>query len=593
MLTRNNFEILRCLEKNGGHLITQRLVAEECGFSTGKTNAVLNDLIIRGLVDESYKLTSEGLEALAPYRVEDALILAAGMASRFFPYSLEKPKGLMVCKGEVLIERMIRQLKEAGVKEIVVVVGYMMEQFLYLRDKYSVKFVVNNEYAEKNTHSSVWAARDYLSNTYICCADNYYPSNPFNAYEYRPYYCSIYLPGTSYVERALLFGPDGLIRSTAKPSCDQWIMYGHAYFDREFTGKFKPILEDYYGRPGVEQMYWETIYAENVSDLPMYAKKCAGGEILEFDSMEEMRAFDPDFIAENPSHFLDNICQTLVCKPEDVTDIEKMESGLNNRSFSFCCRGERYVYRHPGANASGVIDREKECSALLSAREAGVDRTLVHVDPRDGWKISRFINVSETFDFEDMRHVRMLAQKLRALHDGAGLIGHPFNYMEEADRLIENIRRVDYSSYLKVLAERDAMGFIAERLCADRWPVVLCHNDLYAPNLLVEGDELHLIDWEFAGDSDAGYDICKLFATKRRSDEELNEYLKLYFGRDATCEERLHLVCCAALVYYYWFVWAVYAGKNGAEASGYLLYWYDQMVYYRDEARKMINQQNK
>ena len=54
-------------------------------------------------------------------KVDNAIILAAGMSSRFVPLSYEIPKGLLVVKGERLIERQIRQLKEAGIDDITVV----------------------------------------------------------------------------------------------------------------------------------------------------------------------------------------------------------------------------------------------------------------------------------------------------------------------------------------------------------------------------------------------------------------------------------------------------------------------------------------
>ena len=41
----------------------------------------------------------------------NAVIMAAGMSTRFAPLSYEKPKGLWKVKGEILIEREIRQLK--------------------------------------------------------------------------------------------------------------------------------------------------------------------------------------------------------------------------------------------------------------------------------------------------------------------------------------------------------------------------------------------------------------------------------------------------------------------------------------------------
>ena len=66
----------------------------------------------------------------------NAIIMAAGMSSRFVPLSLETPKALLKVKGEIMIERQIRQLREAGINEIIIVVGYLKEQFAYLEEKY-------------------------------------------------------------------------------------------------------------------------------------------------------------------------------------------------------------------------------------------------------------------------------------------------------------------------------------------------------------------------------------------------------------------------------------------------------------------------
>ena len=63
------------------------------------------------------------------YTAENAVILAAGTASRFAPLSFERPKALIEVRGEILIERQIRQLQAAGIREILVVVGYRKEQF--------------------------------------------------------------------------------------------------------------------------------------------------------------------------------------------------------------------------------------------------------------------------------------------------------------------------------------------------------------------------------------------------------------------------------------------------------------------------------
>ncbi len=80
------------------------------------------------------------------YKVDNAIIMAAGTSSRFAPLSYEMPKALIEVKGEILIERQIRQLQQAGIRQIIVVVGYKKEQFEYLNNKFGVVIVENEEY---------------------------------------------------------------------------------------------------------------------------------------------------------------------------------------------------------------------------------------------------------------------------------------------------------------------------------------------------------------------------------------------------------------------------------------------------------------
>ena len=66
---------------------------------------------------------------------KNAIILAAGKSNRFAPFTYEKPKGLFRVKGEILVERQIEQLREAGVENICIVVGYMKEKFFSTEKK--------------------------------------------------------------------------------------------------------------------------------------------------------------------------------------------------------------------------------------------------------------------------------------------------------------------------------------------------------------------------------------------------------------------------------------------------------------------------
>lgn len=586
-LNQAEFEILRVLCEHPG-ISTQRMIAEETGFSLGKVNKTVGILQEKGLLSVDYQATLTGIQAMEPYKVKNAVILAAGMSTRFAPISYEIPKGLMVVKGEVMIERQIQQLLYAGIQEIVVVVGYMLEKFFYLRQKYNVKLVVNNEFSTKNTHSSLFAARDFLSNTYICCSDIYYPQSMFHAYEYRPYYCAVFMPGVAYGERGLVFNRDGLICRTNRPSKDQWVMQGHAYFDKTFSSAFRPVLEQCFGKPGVENMYWEGIWAEHTRDILLWVKCCTMEQVLEFDRLEDMTAFDPDCLRNNKIKLFDNICRILKCSIHDITEISSIEQGLNNRSFRFRCNGYFYVYRHPGAAVEREIDRKKEAAALYAAKTLDIDKTLIYIDEEEGWKISKFIETTEPFSFTNPRHSKMLAAELKTLHSSAISIGKKFDYRQSADAIIELEKLVDPLSYKKMQREQTAMQPVFQFLEQNPWQVSLCHNDLYEPNLLVSHDGLSIIDWEYGGDSDIGFDVCKLFAAADVPLEQINKWVYPYFGRDISTEEETHLISCAAVVYYYWYIWGIHATRMNQEITGFLIKWHDRMMRFRTAAEQYL-----
>ncbi len=589
MLTKTQFDILYLIFRHGRQ--SQRVLSEKLNISLGMINKALKELRALNFVDEKFLLTIEGENELDFYKVDNAIILAAGMSSRFAPISYEIPKGLTVVKNEVLIERQIRQLQEAGVQEIVVVVGHMLEKFLYLKNKFDVKFVVNKEYKVRNTHSSVFAAREYLKNTYICCSDNYYPENLFKSHEYRTCYCAQFLEGESRTERGLIVDGQGLIIDTKKPCKDMWTMQGHAFLNSEFSVKFKDILEDYYNKPDTMDMYWEGIYAENLDELPMYIVKCGPQDILEFDSVENLKAFDPNYIESNNLKIVQNICNVLKAEPKEIKDIAPVEAGLTNKSFVFTYRGGRYVYRNPGENTIGYIDRSREKFALEIAKKLEIDKSYIYEDEKEGWKISYFINVTEPFSFANDKHLRKLCAHLNALHNSGITCEKNFDYFLEADKLIERLRILDVVAAKEILELKNQIKYVDEINKKDNWPTVLCHNDIYEPNLLISADDLYVIDWEYAGDSDIGYDISKIFSSDNAPLEDVDNRLFSYFGRKPTIKEKRHIIGCATVNYYYWYVWSVFQNRSGNNCSEWQILWYEKMEKYYNETLRLLKEE--
>lgn len=580
-MNQDEFNILRYICEHDG-LSTHLQIAKGTNCPLPLVAQVIETLKQRGYLNESRGITREGKESLEPYRVKNAIILSAGMGKRFMPVSLERPKGLLQVKGDVLIERLIEQLRKAGIREIVVVVGSMLEKFLYLRDKYNVKFVINNEFSIKNTHSSIYFAREYLGNSYIICSDNYYPRNMFHQYEYRAFYCSIFKEGFHETERGLTLDADNRVVATNRPSQDQVIVYGHAYLDYPFASKFVPFLTSFWNQPGVEDMYWETIWAKDVERLQLWAHPCDPDDILEFDSMGELQSFDPDFLRKNKINIFKNICNILDCDIDDIQQIEPIDKGFTNAKFKFKVNNACYIYRHSGINAKFLMDRNRESAVLKEAKNYGLTDSLVYMDAEEGWMISKFINETEKFELDNPKHHELLAQKFKMMHDTKICSGQKFDYKQESDKILNLLKKIDYEAYKKALGEREFMLPIYEFLENDKWQVSLCHNDIYADNILIENDRLELIDWEFGGDADIGFDLCKLFGISNLPFDDIDRWLFPYFGRPTTSDEKKHLFACAAVCYYHWFVWSLYMGaRTNIEIMDGPL-WYKKMSYSRN-----------
>lgn len=240
----------------------------------------------------------EQYDCIQQHKVTNAVILAAGKSKRFKPISDYCPKGLSIVKGEVLVERQIKQLQAVGITDITLVIGYKKEMFFYLADKYDVKIVVNEQYDTQDNVSSLRLVLDQLDNTYICSVDNYYLENLFKTYEYRGFYSTIYVENNS-DEWVVTTDELGLINGVNIGAPSGHIMLGFVYFDREFSENFRRVIQDVEGIDEYNHHVWEYLYMKHLDTLKLEIKEFDKKSILEFDTIEDAINFDPLFLFNN------------------------------------------------------------------------------------------------------------------------------------------------------------------------------------------------------------------------------------------------------------------------------------------------------
>ncbi|NBH14508.1 aminotransferase class I/II-fold pyridoxal phosphate-dependent enzyme [Lachnospiraceae bacterium] len=288
-MNEGNFKLLRDIAE-------QRLSIEDALLTIeGKI------LAEQSLLDRN-GITAKGEKQLAPYRADNAIIMAAGYSARCMPLSNIMPKGLFKVKGEILIEREIRQLLEAGITDIILVTGFQAEKFEYLKEKYGVSIVVNKNFDKYNNIASLYEAQSCLKNSYILCSDNYYEENVFHKYVYAPYYSCVY--SETYCDEFCVTktGEDGRILNIHRGGERSWYTIGDCYFNAELSEKFCHFMNREWSDLKVRNMLMDDFHIRHIRDLPLKKQERPRGSILEFDTLEEIKEFDPgfqDFIKEN------------------------------------------------------------------------------------------------------------------------------------------------------------------------------------------------------------------------------------------------------------------------------------------------------
>lgn len=589
-LMKNEFAVLAALANDEG-IGSQRDLADAVGLSLGTVNKVYRSVADRGEVD-GYRLTDAGWKALAPYKVDNAIIMAAGLSSRFAPISYERPKGVLKVRGEVLIERQIRQLKEAGINDITVVVGYKKEHFFCLEDTFGVSIVVNPDYAERNNNSTLMAVADRLGNTYICSSDDYFTENPFRSYEWKSFYSVQYESGRT-EEWCVKIGATDRLVGVAIGGHDAWVMMGHAYFDRAFSDRFIAFLREDYDKPETADKLWESVMMDHIDELDMVVKRYSPSIIFEFDSLDEVRDFDPAFIENVDSRIFGNICSVLGCEPEDIRGIVPIKQGLTNLSFRFMVDGGSYVYRHPGAGTDAIINRASEAISQRVAADLGIDGTFIYEDEDEGWKISRFVIDARPLDYHDEDDLVLAMSIARKLHASGADSGFAFDIHEDTKKtiaLLDAKRRTAFHDFKDLYALADELDAMVK---ADGLPPVLCHNDFYPPNFLVTSEEIDLIDWEYSGMSDYASDLAVFICCSDYTYDEAMHVLEVYFGRPLTPEELFHCVAYICVVSFHWFIWALYQDMCGSPVGELLYLYYKYTKLYGTRAKEMAKDLNR
>ncbi len=559
-------DILTCLYREP--YVSQRLLSEKTGHSLGVVNRCLRTLWEAGYLDDMTQLTPEARRLFSETAPRNAIILAAGFGMRMVPINLTAPKALLEVNGERLIDRLILQLKEAGIRDITVVVGFMKESLEYLMDMYGVDLVVNEEYAVRNNMASLGRVLDRLGNTYVVPCDIWCDHNPFRAQELYSWYMV-----------SDLVDPDSAVRVNRKMELVRVpeeeagnAMIGIAYLLEEDAGKVREDIRRMLADGRHDDSFWEdALYGKD--RMRVRARVVHSTDVVEINTYEQLRELDADS-RQLKSDAIRTIGRVLECREEEIQEISVLKKGMTNRSFLFSVRGRQYIMRIPGEGTDALINRAQEAEVYRTIRGLGLCDDPVFMDPCSGFKITRYLDGVRTCDPLKEEDLVRCMEKLRGFHEMHLKTDHAFDLFGQID-FYERLRGGQPSAYRdygetygKVMQLKAWLDTLPRDFC-------LTHIDAVPDNFLFypgeNGEELQLTDWEYSGMQDPHVDLAMFSIYSLYDRKQADHLMDLYFRGSCPPRTRAKIYAYMAVCGLLWSNWCEYKHTLGVEFGAYSL----------------------
>lgn len=543
----------------------QRIISEHTGYSLGKVNKVIREMVDGGYLNEDFFLTEKSHDLIEARKPKNAIILASSRGIKKTSIGSEIPKGLLEVEGQPLIERLILQLHEVGIFDIKIVVGFLKEKYDYLIDRYGVELVYNPNYEEKSTTHSLAFVLDKISNTYIVPSDIWADENPFSSREmYSWYLVSDELDGESYIrmnrQRELV---------TTEPGEKGNTMLGISYLLEEEANVLHDVVVGYIKDKDYDTSFWEEALFSGQGKITIYGKRPSQNEVAKIANYEELK--EVEYKSKDiESDIMSLICREMGIGKDEIEDVLIMQKGMTNNAFKFTVKGKQYMMRIPGEGTEELINRGNEYEVYEKLKGKKISDEIIYFSVETGYKISEFLNNARECNPFDWDDVRLCMETLRNFHEMDLSVGHSFDIFEEIDYYEELWQGTPsiFRDYKETKEKIMGLEQIIERFPKE---YSLTHIDANSDNFLITEDEVRLIDWEYAAMQDPHLDVA-MFAIYSLYDREyIDKVIDIYFQGNCQDDIRMKIYCYIAAGGLLWSNWCEYKRLYGVEFGDYSL----------------------
>ncbi len=289
--------------------------------------------------------------------------------------------------------------------------------------------------------------------------------------------------------------------------------------------------------------------------------------------MQDIQTTGGLFTAEDRKAVLGNICNVFDCEESDVEDLEPVQTGLTNVVLSFRLNGGKYVYRHPGLGSEILVERGRETIMQKIVEDAGIDTTLIAMDVDEGWRIGRFIEHVD-FDYNSLNDMVRAVMLFRRLHKAPCHVRWNFDVIKKAEGIKAQIDPDKYGHFPLFEEIRDRVYQLAELAKTDGIRKCNIHGDARDENFLINKEEIYLIDWEYGGYGDPGFDIGSYVCGGEHKLADVDRILFTYYRRKPTEKQKRHFYAYIAITGFFYMHWTMLKISKGQAVGALKEQWY-------------------
>jgi thiamine kinase-like enzyme len=212
--------------------------------------------------------------------------------------------------------------------------------------------------------------------------------------------------------------------------------------------------------------------------------------------------------------------------------ITPLPGGVTNLNYRVDVDGDSFVVRIAAEGTERLgIDRRREYLCAVTASRTGVAPEVVHFLPDEGIMVTRFVagqHLSGT-DMARPEVTERVVQSMRRYHAGPTFEGSysPFRTIEA---YLQQARRGGSPLPQDIDDTHGRITEIEASLQRGQTTIGPCHNDLWGANLIDDGVQVCIVDWEYAGMGDIFFDLANYAIYRGASDPLDQALLRAYFG---------------------------------------------------------------